>query len=462
MATTRDYDFDVTSNRTKLVEKQGSATTTWSNTFDSASRQLSTTATGSGAGSGTYSYDVFGRTTILPGIDAVPATPTTLSYYADGSTYRQDQGANAQTFTRDPLGRVSTTNIATNGGASQNTITSHYAGTSDSPTWTQDQLAGTWTRNVTGPGGALAILETGTGTTTAKADLQLANPHGDVVATIDVTANVGSAAMSSVADYDEYGIIVTATAPSPYGWVGTAMRSSANQGGLIQMGARMYNPATGRFLTTDPVPGGTPNPYTYPPDPVNMYDLAGSWSIGGIISGIVNTVRRAVQWVANTATAAFSSVVRTVTFGRININIPKIKIPKFNIRSITRSSSSTSSSHLGGTTAMINPKNWLTGPVRLPDQAQGSGTWCAGPCFQVTASGSGHGALSVGGLGWGASLTAGAGSSTTYEDGAMSTQGGFRWLGGPSISRGDDGSWSGGVGPGDAVYFGRFRNFLVW
>ena len=71
VATTRDYDFDVTSNRTKLVEKQGSATTTWSNTFDSASRQLSTTATGSGAGSGTYSYDVFGRTTILPGIDAV-------------------------------------------------------------------------------------------------------------------------------------------------------------------------------------------------------------------------------------------------------------------------------------------------------------------------------------------------------------------------------------------------------
>ena len=67
-------------------------------------------------------------------------------------------------------------------------------------------------------------------------------PHGDVVATIDVTAHVGAAAMSSVADYDEYGIVVTATAPSPYGWVGTAVRSSANQGGLIQMGARMYNP----------------------------------------------------------------------------------------------------------------------------------------------------------------------------------------------------------------------------
>ena len=86
-------------------------------------------------------------------------------------------------------------------------------------------------------------------------------------------------------------IVVTATAPSPYGWVGSAMRSSANQGGLIQMGARMYNPATGRFLTTDPVPGRTPNPSTYPPDPVNMYDLAGTWSIGGAIQNILNTGR---------------------------------------------------------------------------------------------------------------------------------------------------------------------------
>ena len=291
------------------------------NTFDSVLRQLSTTATGSGAGSGTYSYDVFGRTTILPGIDAVPATATTLSYYADGSTYRQDQGANAQTFNRDPLGRVSTTNIGTNGGATQNTITSHYAGTSDSPTWTQDQLAGTWTRNVTGPGGALAILETGTGSATAKAELQLANPHGDVVATIDVTAHVGAAAMSSVADYDEYGIVVTATAPSPYGWVGTAVRSSANQGGLIQMGARMYTPAPGRFLTTDPVPGGTPNPYTYPPDPVNMYDLAGTASWAAFKRSM-----RSISSVMRSAQADFRAGARIAGSVRINLSNRMIRV----------------------------------------------------------------------------------------------------------------------------------------
>ena len=332
--TTRDYSFDVASNRTKLKEKQGTATTTWDNTFDSGSRQLTTTATGSSARTGTYSYDTFGRTTVLPGVDASPGIDTTLSYYADGSTYRQDQGDNAQTFTRDPLGRVNTTQIATGGGGSQNTVTNHYAGTGDSPTWTQDSSTGTWTRNVTSVGGALAILETGTGSTTTSAELQLASPHGDVVATIDVSADVESSEMSAVADYDEYGIIVTATAPTPYGWVGTSMRSSANQGGLIQMGARMYNPATGRFLTTDPVPGGTPNPYTYPPDPINEYDLDGTWSIGGIIQGAVNVVRRAVQWVANKAVTVFKTVVRAVSFGRININIPRIRIPKFKIRRI--------------------------------------------------------------------------------------------------------------------------------
>jgi hypothetical protein len=43
------------------------------------------------------------------------------------------------------------------------------------------------------------------------------------------------------------------------------------------MGVRLYNPATGRFLTVDPVVGGNPNAYTYPVDPVNMYDLDGRW-----------------------------------------------------------------------------------------------------------------------------------------------------------------------------------------
>ena len=172
----------------------------------------------------------------------------------------------------------------------------------------------------------MTILQTGTGTTTTTANLQLTNPQSDVVATIDLATDVDPSTLSTVSDYNDYGQPLTPTAPTPYGWVGAAMRSAANQGGLIAMGARMFNPATGRFLTTDPIPGGTPNPYTYPPDPVNMHDLAGMWSIGGVIQNIVNTARKAVQWVADKAAAAVSWAVKTVSFGRINLNIPKFKI----------------------------------------------------------------------------------------------------------------------------------------
>ena len=45
---------------------------------------------------------------------------------------------------------------------------------------------------------------------------------------------------------------------------------------MIQMGARSYVPEIGRFLTPDPVPGGSANPYDYAlQDPINNFDVNG-------------------------------------------------------------------------------------------------------------------------------------------------------------------------------------------
>jgi RHS repeat-associated protein len=110
--------------------------------------------------------------------------------------------------------------------------------------------------------------------------LELTNLHGDIVSTMP---NATYAGLSNYSESTEFGRVrsTTPALDQPYAWLGGKQRSADTLDNLMLMGARLYNPVTGRFLSRDPIPGGNDNPYTYPPDPVNRFDLSGQMTNPG-------------------------------------------------------------------------------------------------------------------------------------------------------------------------------------
>ncbi|WP_328334433.1 DNRLRE domain-containing protein [Kribbella sp. NBC_00382] len=290
---TRLYGFDRNDNRltksTAAPAADGSCTTTGAvsttRAFDTADRPV----TGAN-GVGTYTYDALGRTTTLPASDAPhPASgDIALSYYDNDLAKSITQGPTTTTYTLDALDRRSTESVTTSG---TTTTIRHYADTSDNPTWvTQGTTTQRYAELI---GGDLSL----TVNQSASADLTLANPHGDVVTTVDLpTTTAPATTINAWNSYDEYGDAATTnttlTGAVDYGWLGAKQRATSGAG-LTLMGVRLYNPATGLFTSTDPVAGGNPNAYTYPTDPINSFDLDGRfgwkkfWKRAATVTGFV-------------------------------------------------------------------------------------------------------------------------------------------------------------------------------
>ncbi len=75
--------------------------------------------------------------------------------------------------------------------------------------------------------------------------------------------------------------ICSANQKPKYSWLGGEQQPTELPSGVIEMGARSYVRQLGRFLQTDPVPGGSANAYAYTfGDPVNSSDPRGELTYG--------------------------------------------------------------------------------------------------------------------------------------------------------------------------------------
>ncbi len=269
--TVRAYGFNAATDRTSLTTYAPatdgscqtatvSSTTIWA--YDTADR-VNTSG---------YVYDSLGRTATTPAADvANPGSGNlTASYYVTDMIRSLSQGGRTTTYDQDVVGsRIR--NIVDSDGSSSVTKTHHYLTDNDSPAWTNEGT-GDVTRPIVGLTGLVAVFSNLTGLTWQLTDLR-----GNIVAGM---IN-GSTGIVSTNDYTEYGMPRNSVdiGSRRYGWLGGDQRASDTPGGATLMGARIYVPGTGRFLSTDPIYGGSANSYDYcSGDAVNCSDVTGTFS----------------------------------------------------------------------------------------------------------------------------------------------------------------------------------------
>jgi RHS repeat-associated protein len=274
VTTTTAYTYD-SAGRLSAVQSGGSTVET--DTYDAAGNR---TAVAGPSGTTRATYDARDQLTSWGG--------TKYTWAPDGALARAAGSAGSTAFTFDDLGRLRSVKLA-NGHAITYLVDAEgrrvgrevdgklVAGYLYDP-------AGNVVAETDGTGavferfgyddlGHLALVERGGSTYRVITD-QVGSPH------LVVDAQTG--AIVDAISYDVWGRITSETAPGtiPFGFTGGLLDANT---GFVHLGARDYDPATGRWTASDPIvfAGGDSNLYRYAGgDPVNRVDRSGlTWCV---------------------------------------------------------------------------------------------------------------------------------------------------------------------------------------